>query len=279
MAGFFIVSSKQKDGGCGEPWNLEDIEERHMMLSDKVLDSQCQMYIDYNVAHTNGLYGDINMVNGNPFPNMPMKPQWYRFRFLNAAVTRPYKLRIKDENLNDISASKCWVIAGDGGFRQEPESFPQEGLIMGIAERYEVVCDLTGQRGKTLYWYNEQDLVNFKDVPFFCWTHLVARMVVEDIEPITTPAFEKNLVVPTSLIPVATALDSDDIAAATAMAFAPTPQYHREMAFNRKGGLWTINDQTWGSFKVCNSLIAALADFYKSLPHPAPANPPTALYK
>jgi hypothetical protein len=32
--------------------------------------------------------------------------------------------------------------------------FPTAGLLMGVAERYEVVCDFSGQASKTFFLYN-----------------------------------------------------------------------------------------------------------------------------
>jgi hypothetical protein len=87
LAGLYINSAKVKDGGCGEPWNLENIQEYEMILSDKVLDNNCQLFADVFDVHKDDLYGDINLVSGIPFPTMNMEPKWLRFRLLNAAVS------------------------------------------------------------------------------------------------------------------------------------------------------------------------------------------------
>jgi hypothetical protein len=46
-----------------------------------------------------------------------------------------------------------------------------------VAERYEVVCDLSSFEGETLYLWNNRD-ERLADVPYFCWSHLVMRMDV-----------------------------------------------------------------------------------------------------
>ena len=143
LAGMYLVSTKKKYGGCGEPWNLENIEDQILILSDKVLDNKCQLYYDYAGPHKNNLYGDINLVSGIPWPKMLLEPKWYRFRVLNAAVSRPYLVKVKDENLVDVGPSICKIIASDGGYRNTPVDFPIEGLLLGVAERYDVVCDFT----------------------------------------------------------------------------------------------------------------------------------------
>lgn len=50
MAGFYHVLDKASHGGCGEPWGLEDMAELHLMLADKVFDSQCQLLYDAEVG-------------------------------------------------------------------------------------------------------------------------------------------------------------------------------------------------------------------------------------
>jgi hypothetical protein len=56
LAGMYVVSAKPKDGGCGEAWNLADVEEREMILSDKVLTSNCQLSHDVANAHSFSKY-------------------------------------------------------------------------------------------------------------------------------------------------------------------------------------------------------------------------------
>ena len=55
LAGFHLISNKTLYGGLGEPWNLEHMEERVMMLQDKVIDAECQLLLDHGGAHKNNL--------------------------------------------------------------------------------------------------------------------------------------------------------------------------------------------------------------------------------
>ena len=50
--------------------------------------------------------------------------------------------------------ARTQMIAGDGGYRRTPVPFPRGGLFMGVAERYEVACDLSYFDNQTLYWWN-----------------------------------------------------------------------------------------------------------------------------
>lgn len=95
--------------------------------------------------------GDVNTINGVPWPEMLLEPKWYHFRLLNSAVSRPFLVKIKDDFGHDIGPDICQVIASDGGYRSAPVPFPVEGLQLGVAERYEVMCNFAGYAGRDLY--------------------------------------------------------------------------------------------------------------------------------
>lgn len=249
LAGMYIVSNKVKDGGCGEPWNLEDIDEYQMILADKLLDNKCQLKVDHFGIHENNLYGDINLVSGIPFPLMNMEPKWLRFRLLNAAVSRPYLFKIKDSKLNDISQRICRVISGDGGYRKTHIAFPVEGLLLGVAERYDIVCNFGGYGGREVYFWNDFNADLMKDVPYFCNSHLIAKGVFGTTTTELVPAvfnYKQNL--PDPLKPIFNVLSTSDINMAINM--ANTGFHHREFVFGRTNGHWTINGETWDTAKI-----------------------------
>jgi FtsP/CotA-like multicopper oxidase with cupredoxin domain len=249
LAGFKIGSAKVKHGGCGEPWNLEDIEEHNLILADKVLDNKCQLRINTFEDHKDDLYGDINTINGIPFPQMNFEPKWYRFRLLNAAVSRPYLFKIKDHRLNDISQRVCRVIATDGGFRTSHIAFPVEGLMIGVSERYEIVCNFSNYGSRSIYFWNDFDSKIMKDVPYFCHSHLLSRATFSAIPSIPNPpVFITTQTTPDPLKPIFNVLTKPDRDAAMAMAMAD--QYHREFVFGRSNGMWTINGETWDTSTI-----------------------------
>jgi FtsP/CotA-like multicopper oxidase with cupredoxin domain len=45
-------------------------------------------------AHKDQLWGDINVVNGVPWPVLDIKSTWHRFRVLNASPSRPWILQV-----------------------------------------------------------------------------------------------------------------------------------------------------------------------------------------
>jgi FtsP/CotA-like multicopper oxidase with cupredoxin domain len=80
--------------------------------------------------------GDVILVNNVPWPVLPVQKRRYRFRILNASVSRSLRL-----SLNDPRAT-MWVIATDGGFLPKPVQV--SNIRVGMAERYEVIIDFTG---------------------------------------------------------------------------------------------------------------------------------------
>lgn len=251
LAGFSIVSSKIADGGCGEPFNLENIEEIYMMMHDVVLDNKCQLFMDKTKFHKNNLYGDINMVNGVAFPHMSLQPKWYRFRLLVSSVSRPYIWGIHTPEGNPIHSEYCWVIATDGGYRNTPVQVPESGIRIGVAERYEVVCDLSNFASQTLYITNMPNKNLVKDVPYFCHSHLVSKITVGPLNSITDKNGIFDVENSANIFPekpLTRVLSQDNIA--TARQMINEGNYHRLMQFGRTNGQWTINGETWTSFKI-----------------------------
>ena len=257
MAGMYVVSSKLSDGSCvgGEPYGVDNMEELRLILQDKLLDNTCQLFYDPINYHHSSFYGDINLVSGVPWPKMFLKPKWYRFRLLNAAISRPWLIKIKDDLGNDVSSSKCFVIAKDGGFRSNAAPLTVDGLLIAIAERYEMVCDFSAHAGKILYIWNDWDLGNQqKSVPYFCYSHLVARIHVDTVPEVGAAVFNPLFTpgtngVPPDIGPVTATLSPAEIQAATTMALVG--QFHRDFLFAKAvNGQWAINGETWDTAKI-----------------------------
>ncbi|KAG2484888.1 hypothetical protein HYH03_016369 [Edaphochlamys debaryana] len=249
LAGMYVVTDSAKEGGCGEPWNLDALPDTEMVFKDLVFDNTCQLLYDREGPHKNNLYGDVNTVNGVQWPLWTPEARWQRLRWLNAATTRPWKLRIVDGTTGaDVSGSVCHVIASDGGVRRTPVPFPKAGLFMGVAERYEVVCDFTSYAGKTLYLWNAKDDYRMNDVPFFCFSHLMMKIVPAAVAVPPNSAFTPgNPVVPARPF-LDSVLSDADMAAAKAM--VANKNCTRTFKFGRRHGHWVINGESWHTARV-----------------------------
>ena len=118
--------------GTAKGWgNLEyDV---NLMFSDKAWDQDGQMYFD--IFDFDGFLGDQMTVNLAHKPYFEVERRKYRFRMLNASVSRFFKVALSD-------GSAMIQIANDGNLFPHP--VPLTALDeMGIAERYDIVIDFS----------------------------------------------------------------------------------------------------------------------------------------
>ena len=90
-------------------------------------------------------FGDTAVVNGAAFPFLNVEPRKYRFRFLNGANHRFFHLELAD-------GPPFHQIGSDGGMFDAPVA--RERLLMGPADRADVIVDFAGFEGKKLVLRN-----------------------------------------------------------------------------------------------------------------------------
>lgn len=79
-----------------------------------------------------GLWGDVILVNGRPWPVLKVQRRVYRFRVLNASLSRAYRPTLSP-------AGQVHVVATDGGLMQQSQAVTQWKHAPG--ERYEILID------------------------------------------------------------------------------------------------------------------------------------------
>jgi FtsP/CotA-like multicopper oxidase with cupredoxin domain len=82
------------------------------------------------------------MVNGNTWPFQTVEQRRYRFRFLNGCQSRFLIL-----DFNGIPGVEVWQIGNEGGFLATAVNLTATSgnrLLMGLAERADVIVDFTG---------------------------------------------------------------------------------------------------------------------------------------
>lgn len=250
LAGLYVITEKSSLGGCGEPYNMDNMEEIEMVLADYGITDQCQINWDFEGPHANDYYADINMVNGHAFPTLAnMGRKWYRFRVLNAGVSRPYLLRLVTPGGIDVSSTLCTIIATDGGYLEfGPQPFPDTGLMIGIAERWEFVCDFGSLDASipSVVMYNDYNDRRMKDVVYFTYSQYVTKFEFNDGSA-SGPAFNPGARGNVGRFAPGTILQD---ALSPALDLANTDRPHRTFEFGRAGGLWAINGETWDSQRV-----------------------------
>ena len=87
-----------------------------------------------NQIFTQGSFGDVMLVNGTMNPQVNLPAQVVRLRILDGEFVRNHNLGFSDNRT-------FWVISSDGGLLNAP--VPVTRLVMGVAERYEILVDLS----------------------------------------------------------------------------------------------------------------------------------------
>src|SRR5690349_7180469 len=105
----------------------------NLMLADKAWDAQGQLAMD--IFDFDGFIGDRMTVNLTYKPFFEVEARKYRFRILNASVSRFFKLALSD-------GSTMIQIANDGNLLPAPVPLTQLDE-QGIAERYDIVIDFS----------------------------------------------------------------------------------------------------------------------------------------
>jgi FtsP/CotA-like multicopper oxidase with cupredoxin domain len=202
-----------------------------LILRDAMFERNGQLLYDDN-EHS-GVYGDVILVNGVPWPAMQVQRRKYRFRILNASISRSYELSLD-------SGEPLIVIGTDGGLMPHP--MPVASLKSGMAERYEVVIDFSKyQIGQRVVMHNQSPKNN---IDYETTSNVMAFDVVADASD------TRNNEVPYDLNPKMHVMGLQESDAART----------RRFEFRRHNGQWTINGTTWDD--VVNS------DYQKVLANP-----------
>jgi hypothetical protein len=119
------------------------------------MDKDGQLFFD--IFDTDGFVGDMLLVNGSYYPYFGALPRRYRFRILNASMSRFIKLALavnKSLRFAPETPVPFYFIANDGNFVVSPIQLPQLDE-QGVAERYDIVIEFSAFRpGDSLYFLN-----------------------------------------------------------------------------------------------------------------------------
>ena len=154
---------------------LRDAEEHNMqlpsgdyeiplILQDRTLNDQGQLVYCPTYEDGQGLppgewgpefFGQLPAVNGCIYPYLEVEPCLYRLRVLNGANSRFFSLYLNlAKHATDIPALVPFhQIGTDGGFLPSPA--PLSKLLMGPAERADLIVDFSGLEGKTVTLSND----------------------------------------------------------------------------------------------------------------------------
>jgi FtsP/CotA-like multicopper oxidase with cupredoxin domain len=116
----------------GKAWGNLDYDV-NLMLADKAWDRDGQL--SYDIFEFDGFLGDVMTVNLQYKPFFEVERRKYRFRILNASVSRFFKTALSD-------GSEIIQIGNDGNLLPHPVPLAETDE-QGIAERYDIVIDFS----------------------------------------------------------------------------------------------------------------------------------------
>ncbi len=146
-------------------WGNRDYDV-NLLIADKAWDSNGQLY--FNIFNTDGFLGDKMTVNLLYKPYLEVRQRRYRFRLLNAGVSRFIRIALVQQiqgtggqyqgpSGSGVSYNQVpfYMIGNDGNLMeyalQVPNAQMPEGLpTQGIAERYDIVVDFSGKDSKNV---------------------------------------------------------------------------------------------------------------------------------
>jgi FtsP/CotA-like multicopper oxidase with cupredoxin domain len=196
-----------------------------VVISDKMFAANGNLMYD-DEGHS-GLYGDVMLVNGQPWPNLRVAKRRYRFRILNASLSRGLRLQLSNTSL------PMTVIATDGGLMPKPQNTTQ--LRVGMAERYEVIIDFSNIPTGTKIQLRNLGVPNSRD---FDHTDKVMQFEVTD------DAFDpKDNEVPADLNPDNDIMKLDETVAGLKVV---------KLDLHRSNSTWKVNNTSWDDIVKSN---------------------------
>jgi FtsP/CotA-like multicopper oxidase with cupredoxin domain len=207
LAGFFLHEPSAAEAARAPfnelPRGAYDVP---LLLNDLQYTPQGQLFFDDHGEDS--LFGNVQLVNGVPWPFMRVDPTMYRFRILVATVSRGFNFRLSN-------GMPFTVIGNDAGLI--PNKVSVTSFRQGMAERYEVVIDFSSLAGQSVTLLSTAADDQMRDVMRF--------------------VLGTNRDVPRFSVP--TELAEPDFPSAADVVNT------RNFRFERSGGLWVINGLPW----------------------------------
>lgn len=224
QAGVYILSDPEEEARLKLPDGEYDIP---LVLQSKQYKKNGDILTPEN--ERDSLFGDVIHVNGQPWPYLNVEPRKYRFRILDASISRAFFLTFVPDAKNS-KPIPFQVIAADAGYFES--AVTSSDLYISMAERYEVVIDFSTYKGQKITLKNARDV--FKDEDYAATNRVMQFRVgqtVKDTRRNGTPKALSKLDLP----PVKSTVD-------------------RKFKFERTNGEWRINGVGFADVK--NRILA-----------------------
>jgi FtsP/CotA-like multicopper oxidase with cupredoxin domain len=231
LAGFYLMTDDFEDGLISNHTLPSTDFDVPLVLQDRRFNADGSLF--YDPFQHDGFLGDVFLANGKAQPFFHVQPRKYRFRVLNGHNARIIMLRLSNNDCFLQVGADSWLL---------PFAISRGHILLGMAERADVVVDFSGRSGSTIFLENilvqkdgrgpGGDLNNPDTrIP---GTQLVKFLV--DL-PLDTTKPDATLMAGTALRPNTPILEKE--IAAT-----------RHFEFNRSNGAWQINGRFFDPNRV-----------------------------
>ncbi|MBR8640568.1 multicopper oxidase domain-containing protein [Streptomyces tuirus] len=161
LQGMYIVRDDEEDA-LGLPGGRYEVP---LLLADRNLETDADGNLTGRLLHKTvviqsepllwlrAFTGPFTLVNGTVWPYLEVKPRWYRFRVVNGANTRQYRLALVDEDGKPVPSGSVYQIGTDGGLLPRPIPV-DDGVTLAAAERADLLIDFSAFRGRRLRLVN-----------------------------------------------------------------------------------------------------------------------------
>lgn len=222
------TTAKNAYSGLSAQFRLHDPTERALLpqgefdvsltLSDVMFAADGNLAYDDNSF--SGLWGDVILVNGKPWPVMKVQRRVYRFRILNASISRSFRPTLS-------TGEPVHVVATDGGLMPRTQSV--ESWRHAGAERYEVLIDFSGyQPGQRIELRN---LSNKNNIDYDFTNRIMAFDVTD--QPVDTSDHTWKTIPQT-------------LASSEVMNLRPARDTRvRKFQVKRDNDVWVIGEDSW----------------------------------
>ena len=129
LAALYLIRDDEEDA-LGLPSGANEVP---LVFQDRRFNADGSLY--YPATWTEHFFGDVNLVNGKVWPYFEVDQGRYRFRMLNGANSRTYRLRLSN-------GQTFQIIGNDGGLLEQPVSVSE--ITLTPAERADVIIDFSG---------------------------------------------------------------------------------------------------------------------------------------
>ncbi|MFF5173681.1 multicopper oxidase family protein [Micromonospora sp. NPDC000089] len=173
LAGMYLIRDEEEDR-LGLPGGDHEIP---LIIADRNLDTDPttgaltgQLLFKFQYLPATGtsapVTGPFTLVNGVIWPHLDVDARWYRFRVLNAANGRFFRLDLVDE-AGTVHNDAVRIVGTDAGLLPAPAAVPASGLTITPAERVDLLIDFSRFKGQRLRLVNtgasvDPDIMQFR---------------------------------------------------------------------------------------------------------------------